>query len=124
MISVSMFTNEPSKVILPAGSYLFREGDSPDVLYLLISGQARMLVGTREVEVFGPGRFVGEMSLIESSPHSFSIQALADCEFARIDEKRFHFLSFVIPGFALAVIRTMGERLRVAGRMIETCNQA
>ncbi len=65
MISVSMFTNEPSKVILPAGSYLFREGDSPDVLYLLISGQARMLVGTREVEVFGPGRFVGEMSLIE-----------------------------------------------------------
>jgi CRP-like cAMP-binding protein len=119
-----MFANESNKIALPAGSYLFREGDSPDVLYLLISGQARMLVGTREIEAIGPGRFVGEMSLIERAPHSTSIQAQTDCEFARIDEKRFHFLSFVMPGFALAVIRTMGERLRVVGQMIETCHQA
>lgn len=122
MISVSMFANEPGKVVLRAGDYLFREGDNPDFLYVLISGQARMLAGTREVEVFGPSRFVGEMSLIEKTPHSVSIQAQTNCEFARIDEKRFHFLSFAIPGFALAVIRTMGERLRVAGQV--ACNQA
>jgi CRP/FNR family cyclic AMP-dependent transcriptional regulator len=124
MISVSMFANEPSKVALPANDYLLREGDNPDFLYILLSGRARILVGAREVGVMGPGQIVGEMSLIENSPHSSSIQAQTDCEFARIDEKRFRFLTIVMPGFALAVMRTMGKRLRGADREIESCNQA
>jgi CRP-like cAMP-binding protein len=119
-----MFENEPSKVTLPASDYLLREGDNPDFLYILLSGRARILVGAREVGVIDPGQIVGEMSLIESAPHSSSIQAQTDCEFARIDETRFRFLTIVIPGFALSVMRTMIARLRGADREIESCNQA
>jgi CRP-like cAMP-binding protein len=120
MITVSMFANEPHKVGIPAGDYLFREGDSSDFLYILLSGQARILVGTREVGVLSAGQIVGEMALIESAPRSASIRAQTDCEFACIDEKRFRFLITQTPGFAIAVMRTMGERLRGADQMIES----
>jgi len=116
-----MFANEPSKVAVPAGDYLFREGDNPDFLYVLLSGHARILVGPREVEVFGSGQIVGEMALIENVPRSASIQAQTDCEFARIDEKRFRFLITQTPGFALSVMRVLAERLRGANRMMESC---
>jgi CRP-like cAMP-binding protein len=114
-----MFANEPCKVAVPAGGYLFHEGDEPDFLYILLSGQARILVGKREVEVFGPGRIVGEAALIESAPRMASVQAQTACEFAGIDESRFRFLIAETPGFALEVMRTMTERLRGADRVIE-----
>lgn len=122
MLSVSMFANEPGKISIAAGGYLFNENDSPDFLYILLSGQARILVGTREVEVFGPGQIVGEMALIEKAPRAASVQAQTDCEFARIDEKRFRFLITETPGFALSVMRVMAERLRGADRVIESCD--
>ena len=124
MVSAVMFANEPNKVAVPAGGYLFREGDKPDFLYILLSGQGRILVGERQVEVFGPGQIVGEMALIASAPRSASVHALTDCEFARIDEKRFRFLVTETPGFALSVMRTMAERLSGADRVIESGDKA
>lgn len=120
MVSAAIFEKEPNKVAVPAGDYLFREGDKPDFLFILLSGQGRILVGERQVEVFGPGQIIGEMALIASAPRSASVQALTDCEFARIDEKRFRFLVTETPGFALSVMRTMAERLSGADRMIES----
>lgn len=120
MVLAAMFANEPNKVAVAAGDYLFREGDRPDFLYILLSGQGRILVGERQVEVFGPGQIVGEMALIASGPRTASIQALSNCEFARIDEKRFRFLVTETPGFALSVMRTMAERLSGADRVIES----
>lgn len=124
MVSASMFAKEPNKVAVPAGNYLFRERDNPDFFYVLLSGQARILVGERQVEVFGPGQIVGEMALIASASRTASVQALTDCEFARIDEKRFRFLVTETPGFALSVMRTMAERLSGANRVIKSGDKA
>jgi CRP/FNR family transcriptional regulator, cyclic AMP receptor protein len=60
------------------------------------------------------------MALIASAPRTASVQALTDCEFACVDEKRFHFLVTETPGFALAVMRTIAERLSGADRLIES----
>jgi CRP-like cAMP-binding protein len=124
MLSATMFANEPAKVAVPAGEFLFRENDAADFLYVLLSGEARILVGERQVELFGPGQVVGEMAMIASAPRSASVQALKDCEFARIDEKRFHFLVTETPGFAIAVMRIMAERLSGADRVIESRDEA
>jgi CRP-like cAMP-binding protein len=123
MMPLSIFANEPDKVTVPAGNYLFREKDRPDFLYVLLSGEARILVGQRQVELIGPGQIAGEMALIASAPRSASVQAHTDCEFARIDEKRFRFLIAETPGFALSVMRTMAERLSGADRIIESCDK-
>ena len=108
-----IFEKEP-RVTVAEGDYLFREGDTPDFLYYLLSGRARMLVGTREIEVFGPRQIVGEMALLGNTPRSGSIQALTACEFARIDEKRFLHLVTMTPGFAITVMRVMAKRLQAA----------
>lgn len=120
MISASLFANEPRQIDLSAGGFLFHEGDDPDFLYILLSGHARILIGKREVETFGPGQLVGELALIEKAPRTASVQAIADCRFACIDQKRFDFLITETPRFALAVMRTMAERLRGADRVIES----
>ena len=119
MMPLSIFANETSKVTVPAGNYLFRENDKPDFLYVLLTGEARILVGQQQVELIGPGQIAGEMALIGSAPRSASVQAHTDCEFARIDEKRFRFLIAETPGFALSVMRTMAERLSGADKIIE-----
>lgn len=115
MALLSIFEKEP-KVAVAAGDYLFREGDQPDFLYYLISGRARMLIGERELEVFGPRQIVGEMALLGNTPRSGSIQALTACEFARIDEKRFLNLVAMTPGFAITVMRVMAKRLQAANQ--------
>lgn len=122
MVSVSLFENEPNKIVVSAGDYLFREGDKPDYLYILLAGKARILIGTREVEIFEAGQIVGELALIEPGPRSASIQALSTCEFAAINERRFRFLITETPGFALSVMRTMADRLRGADNVILSSN--
>lgn len=109
----SMFEKEP-KITLAAGEYLFREGDKPDFLYFLVSGYAKILIGTHEIEIVDPGQIVGEMALIGNAPRSASVLAATDCEFARIDENRFLNLVTMTPGFAITVMRIMAKRLRDA----------
>ena len=109
----SMFEKE-HKITVAMGDYLFREGDQPDFLYFLISGYARVQIGTREIEILDPGQIVGEMALIGNTPRSASVQAATDCEFARVDENRFLNLVTMAPGFAITVMRIMAKRLREA----------
>jgi CRP-like cAMP-binding protein len=114
----SLFRDDPRVQKVPAGGELFHEGDAADLMYVLVSGRARILVGQREVEQLGSGAIVGEMSLIDKEPRCATVEAVTDCEFVCVDEKRFHFLTTETPGFALGVMRVLAERLRSADHLI------
>jgi CRP-like cAMP-binding protein len=45
-------------------------------------------------------------------PHSATVEAVTDCEFAVVDEKRFDFLVTETPGFAIEIMRVLAHRLR------------
>jgi CRP-like cAMP-binding protein len=85
---------------------------------VLIAGEARILIGGQEVGQVYPGEVVGEMSLIEHQPHSATVEAVTNCEFVCVDEKRLNFLITETPGFALNLMRVVAERLRAADRKI------
>jgi CRP-like cAMP-binding protein len=64
------------------------------------------------METLSGGGVFGEMALIDGSPRSATVRAKTDCEVAPINEKTFLFLVHETPFFAIAVMRTLADRLR------------
>ena len=118
MLCYSLFRNDPRLVALRAGTPLFVEGEAAGLMYVLTSGEARILVGGQEMERLHLGAVVGEMSLVSHEPHSATVEAITNCEFACVDEKRFNFLVAETPGFALELMRIMAHRLRAADKKL------
>ena len=91
---------------------IFSEGDKGDVMYVVRSGEVVIERGGRPMETLGGGGIFGEMALIDGSPRSATVRAKTDCVVAPINEKSFLFLVHETPFFAIAVMRTLAERLR------------
>lgn len=68
---------------LRAGEVLFTEGDPSESFYAILDGRLAMVAGyltdeQRVVRVHGPGRFVGELSVLTGQPELFTAVALQD----------------------------------------------
>ena len=95
-----------------AGDVVFSEGDKGDAMYVVRSGELTIEKGGKLMETVGPGGVFGEMALIDGSPRVATVRAKTDCEVAPINEKTFLFLVHETPFFAIAVMRTLADRLR------------
>lgn len=94
------------------GDVIFAEGDKGDAMYVIRSGEVAIERGGHVMETLGPGSIFGEMALIDGSPRSVTVRAKTDCVVAPINEKSFLFLVHETPFFAVAVMRTLADRLR------------
>ncbi len=113
-----LFHLETDLIVIPAGEYLFRTGDSHDRMYVLMDGTAHVMVDGRIVEEAQSGALLGEMALIDHAPRAACVRASSDCKFVAIDERRFHFLIVQTPKFATHVMKIMAERLRTMNQML------
>ncbi len=118
MIFFDLFSHNPEMVSVPAGRNLFTEGDDGHLMYVLIEGEAEVVVHGRIVEKLQHGSIVGEVGMVLPGKRSASVVAVSDCEFVEVDEKRFQFLVQQAPYFATEVMAVMAERLRKADQMI------
>ncbi len=116
-----VFRHDPEVLSVPAGNYLFREGEESDgKMYVLAVGKARIMLGTEPLETLIPSGLVGEMGLIEpESNRSASVLAVTDCDFVGIDQRRFQYLVEQMPHFAMEVMRILVNRLRAADERLE-----
>lgn len=97
-----------------AGDVIFAKGDKGDKMYVIRSGEIEIERDGKVVETLSPGGIFGEMALIDGSPRAATARAKTACEVAPITEKSFLFLVHETPFFAIAVMRTLAERLRRA----------
>ena len=95
-----------------AGDVIFAKGDKGDTMYVVRNGEVAIEREGRVIETLGDGGIFGEMALIDGSPRSATVRAKTDCEVAPINEKTFLFLVHETPFFAIAVMRTLADRLR------------
>ncbi|KXS11724.1 camp-binding domain-like protein [Gonapodya prolifera JEL478] len=65
-----------------AGWYVFREGDEGREMFFIQSGSVEVWVacGTKMVTVLGPGKFFGEIALLENTKRTASIKAVGMVE--------------------------------------------
>jgi NTE family protein len=109
-------------VHVPAGEWLFRQGDEDESLYVVRSGRLEVVVEEPEpmvVRVLARGSALGELALLTGSPRSASVRARRDTELLRLHRDRFASLLQDEPSFATALTRELGNQLRES-RGLET----
>jgi len=109
---ISFLHHEPTKQTFKTCQVIFKEGDSGDVMYGVITGEIDIIIGGQVVEVAKPGSILGEMALIDNSPRSATAIARTDCKLAVINQKRFMALIQQTPFFSIQVMGVLADRLR------------
>jgi CRP-like cAMP-binding protein len=107
-----LFQHETGLQELPSCETLFKEGDPGNLMYVLMSGTADIIVHNQVVESIEPGAIVGEMAMLDEGARSATVIAKSDCKLLPIDHKRFNFLIQQTPNFAIHVMRVIATRLR------------
>ena len=114
----NLFTEETQVINLHAGQALFREGEPGDVMYVLITGTANIVVGGEVIEKAGSGALLGELALIDSAPRAATVVAATDCRLVPLSKEQFHTLVRETPYFATEVMQVMADRLRRMDRRV------
>ena len=109
----------------PAGTRLFRKGDTGNAMYLIESGKVRISItddDAKEITLaeLAQGDFFGEMSIIDGRQRSADTSVVEDGRFAILG--RPDFLSFVRanPDVALGMLAALTDRLRRTDELIRS----
>ncbi|MEM7544372.1 MAG: Crp/Fnr family transcriptional regulator [Pseudomonadota bacterium] len=98
-----------------AGELLFEQGDEGDSAFVVIEGEASVLINIagekREVAVIGANQVFGEMAVLCDIPRTAAIGAKSDLEVLRIDRDAFLKLLSEFPEVSLQVMRFLAARL-------------
>lgn len=95
-----------------AGERIFLEHDAGDAMYVVRSGAVDVISFGRVLEKVGVGGVFGEMAIIDDAPRAAAALASRPTEVAVIDKPTFLALAAEEPGFAIAVMELMAERVR------------
>ncbi|WP_187359923.1 Crp/Fnr family transcriptional regulator [Chitinolyticbacter meiyuanensis] len=79
---------------LPKGSFLFREDDPAEAMYLQMEGRTRSFTSDNQGKEFvfqigEPGSVYGEISMIDDAPRSWSVQVEEDSTFIMFSKQDF-----------------------------------
>ncbi len=118
-----MSESKPVFVDMPAGTFVFREGDAGSDMYIIESGTLEVLRNARggtPVATLGAGDFFGEMAILEDQPRFAAVRALTAARLLRVD--RAAFAGMLRENFEIAVriMRKLVARLRRTEELLQT----
>jgi CRP-like cAMP-binding protein len=99
---------------VPAGKRLAIAGESGHELYVIIEGYATVKAARGRTARLGPGKFFGEMSLIDGGPRSASVEAATDMRLLVIGRREFSALLNAAPSLVQSIMVTLSRRVRDA----------
>ncbi|MDW5442216.1 Crp/Fnr family transcriptional regulator [Polaromonas sp. SM01] len=107
------------------GEAIVEQGKQSNALAIILTGRARVVTTDargREVilATMKPGDYVGEMSLIDSEPHSATVRTEIQTDVLMVGRQEFARCLPENGSMAYAVMRGLVQRLRQADRKIES----
>lgn len=112
---LSRIASLADQIDVPKGKVLTREGEPGSEFFVVIEGQATVIVGKRgRIAPLGPGASFGEMSLLDQGPRTATVEAQTDMQLLVLDARSFSSLLADVPSVARKVLAAMAGRLRVA----------
>ena len=107
------FTSE--RLTFRPGQNLCVQGDMGDAAYIIIEGDADVLVdtpnGTITVAQVGKNDFVGEIAILCDVPRTATVRATSDLTALKISKDLFFRLVLEFPQMAVEVMRVLAQRL-------------
>lgn len=113
-----------------AGDVIFAEGDVDRTLYIVVSGCVDVRVGLdgRRVGQVMAGDVLGEISLVESRPHSATAVATCDSRLIVFTHRDFEVLTTRYPRIGLTVMRnvacSLGNKLKAMDNLMGSLGTA
>jgi CRP-like cAMP-binding protein len=110
--------------VVPAGTVLFREGDTTSEVFILQAGRVKITRRIRDVEklldvMSEPGEFFGELSFINGRPRFATATAVSECRLLVIDPALFEKMLLSNHEISFRFIRKLAARLEDADLQIE-----
>jgi len=103
------------RMTVPAGDYLYRQGDKADASYVVIEGQVAIIHededGPHQILVLAAGDLVGELSLFTEEPCITSAQAQEPLQVLRISKSIHIRMQQEFPDIAVGMARILAEAL-------------
>jgi len=107
------FTSE--RLTFRAGDVLFSQNDMGDAAYIIMSGEADVIVGVdggeRVVATLGKNDFVGEIAILCDVPRTATVKAKSDLTTLMITKDLFFRLITEFPQMAVEIMRELALRL-------------
>ena len=105
------------EVTVPAGEFVFKEGDPGDAVYVIKEGVVQISTQVEPAQrsvlsKFGPGEIFGELAALDDAARSASASAETDAVLYRIPREYIIELLGRSPEFTLALVRDISHRLR------------
>jgi CRP-like cAMP-binding protein len=113
----------------PAGAVVIREGESGDFMVILLDGECEIVKNDpagvpRRISLAGPGKTLGEMSMIDGEPRFASCIAREDTLFAVLDRDSLSRIIAADPRLGIKILMELvlllSQRLRSAsGKLVQ-----
>ncbi len=105
---------QTDEVDVPEGKELATEGDFGHEFFIIEKGTADVTQRGEKVRELGPGDFFGELSIFDSETRSATVVATEDTELLTLGRVDLVRIVSRNPDMALALLRSLSARLRVA----------
>ena len=106
------------------GKALCRQGDPADAAYLIIEGEADILVetptGPVTIATLGPHDILGEMAILCDVPRTATVQAKTRLVALRIAKEPFLRMVREFPNMAVSIMRELAHRLELTNQQLRT----
>jgi CRP/FNR family transcriptional regulator, cyclic AMP receptor protein len=125
-----VFAREACPVIeVPAGDAVFKIGEPGETMYVILSGRVDMMNADLVLESRGPQQALGLLSMINTLPRMATARVAEKAQLVVIDRKKYHFMLYELPSFAVFLIQTLagravGEERAVLSRAALVCDRS
>jgi len=117
---LDMFSNWKDLKEARANTVIFSEGDEPDVMYVVLSGEVELTLHGEPLGAESVGGIFGEMAMINGAPRSATATTLSKVKLARVTREQFREFVEKSPDFSLHVMAVLANRLRAVDHYITT----
>lgn len=106
-----------------SGKVLFRQGDRADAAYLIIEGEADILIDTPNgpaiIATLGVNDIVGEMAVLGEVPRTATVQAKSRLVALRIAKDPFMRMIREFPNMSVSIMRELAHRLELTNNQLQ-----
>ncbi|MCC6920225.1 MAG: cyclic nucleotide-binding domain-containing protein [Alphaproteobacteria bacterium] len=101
---------------LPAGGVICHQGEPGDAAYILLDGEADIVVKTNDgrqltVAKVPKNTFIGEMAVLRNAPRNATVVAASPITALKVGKDAFYQLLRDVPQLAFEVMRELAERV-------------
>ncbi len=114
--AVNLIAEKLKLVKFPKDSIVFAIDDPGDCLYIIKSGEVKVIAGINDSDevlaYLGRGNYFGEMALLTGEPRSASVMATMESDLLMLTKEEFDFLLTKHPSIAVHLSHVLSQRLR------------